>query len=214
MLNAMATTLEQAGLPLTASQASALEARARAAMARDRQRLQGYDDRTWMVRKIYEEAELKDAFFAEAFSLMTAEQVELLSPPLCRGRVRLDLFSASLIFSSLSRPEFFDTPEGLVESTLGGASARLELTDAERVTARPVVAAWVERLPRELTEHETDALDVHGLVPVKLVITAARQQERLLEDLVRTLAVDEERIAKVREYPLIHVPLPRRDTGE
>jgi hypothetical protein len=214
MVNAMATTLAQAEMPLTETQATALETCARSAMARDRQRLQGYDDRTWLVRKLYEEAELKDAFFTEAFGHLTEKQVDTLSPPLCRSRVRLDLFSASLIFASLARTDFFVSREGLVESTLGGACARLELTEEERAPARPVVAAWVERLPRELAEHETDALDANGLVPLRLVLAAAHQQEQLLESLVRTLALDEERVAKIREYPLIHIPLPRREADE
>ena len=212
MVNAMVTTLAMTEHPLASAQETALEATARSWMAKDRQRREGYDDRTWMVQKLYEEAELKDGFFAEAFGHLTAAQVEILSPALVRGRVRLDLFSSSLIFASLSRPDFFKSREALVESTLSGVSANLRLSEEDRTLARPVIVEWVERLPRVLTEHETDALDAHGLIPVGLITAAARQQERLVRNVVAALAIDEERMAGVRDYPVIHVPLPRRET--
>jgi len=209
MINAMSTTLSVAGKPLSEAQANALESTAKTWMARDRRRREAYDESTWLIRQLYEESELKDRFFAEAFSHLSREQVETLSPPDVRGRVRLDIFSSAILFTTLSRPDFFDTKEGLLESTLRGISGTLRLSDEERDQARPMIATWTESLPDELLEHETDALDQHGLIHVSLVQKAARHQERLVKELASTLELDEERRAGMRRYPVIHVPIPR-----
>lgn len=209
MINAMATTLSIAGQALSEAQSKSLETTAVNWMAKDRQRRDAYDDRTWVIQKLYEEGELKDGFFAEAFTHLTKEQVDTLSPAHVRGRVRLDLFSSSILFTALSRPDFFATREDLVESTLRGVSMNMRLSEEERDRARPVIAAWIESLPTELTEHPTDALDQHGLIHVSLVLKGARHQERLLKDLARTLELDEERLNGIKQYAVVHVPLPK-----
>jgi hypothetical protein len=214
MVNAMAMTLEVAGLPLLPDQARALESTARLWMAKDRQRREGYDDRTWLIEKIYEEAELKDGFFREAFGQLTSSQATALSPDSVRGRVRLDLFSSSLIYAALARVEFFSSREELIEDTLRGASMAMRLTEEERTQAKGIVAEWADRLPQELLAHETDGLDVHGLIHTDLVTAAARQQHVLVKGLADALGFEGERLERVRNFAIIHAPLPHRTTPD
>jgi hypothetical protein len=211
MLNAIHTTLEVAGKPLNAAQASALEEVARAWMARDRQRREGYTDDTWTIQRLYEEAEMKDGFFADAFARLSREQVEILSPPDIRGRVRADLFSASLLYAMRIRPVVFETTNDFVEQILQGTSLTFRLTEDERTSAREVVAAWASELPRALLRHETDILDRHGMVHTKLASAWARQGHEFLKRLSAALEFDEGRMTTVRLYGAVPVGLPRRE---
>ena len=80
MTNAMISALKAAKVPLDEEQTRSLIATARRYMDEDARRRAGYDEFTFTIRKLYEEAELKDRFFEDALSLFTPEQRAAVAP--------------------------------------------------------------------------------------------------------------------------------------
>jgi hypothetical protein len=209
MVNAMAATLEATEAPLSADQQKALEEVARTWMAADERRRQGYDENTYGLRQLYEEAELKGKFFEDAFARLTPGQVELLSPEDTRGRVRVDLFSSGLLYAALARPTPFTTDDELVEACLQGATGLFRFSAEERESARQVISVWASAVPRDLVDRETNALDLQGLVHVDRVNAWARHSLDLVKSLESELELDEDRRNRGRQARMVPVPIRR-----
>lgn len=205
MVNAMASTLEAAGLPLSDDQARNLRAVAREYMDKDAKRLEGYLEDTFAVTQLVDEAELKAEFFAEAFRVMTTPQLAVLSPPDTRDRVRADIFSSSLLYANRVDVVKFQKREDLASTVVSRAVARLQLTEEERERIQPTVEGWVNSLPAELIEKETDLLDRQGLLKVDRVNAWGHQMVPLLQGLIGALGLNEQRSAGVRHLGAVLV---------
>jgi len=114
MLNAIAAALAAAELPLDEGQLEALEQIALTWMDRDRLRREGYDETTFELQKIREEAALKDRFFADSFELLTEVQLNTIEPEEIRRRLRLSLFSSATLLLVWARPFPFTKPSDVV----------------------------------------------------------------------------------------------------
>jgi hypothetical protein len=205
--NALAAVLAAAGKPLTGEQESRIETLSRTYLANESRRLSGYDDRTWELEKILDEAESRDRYMRDVFAVLTAEQATLVSPPEVRGRVALDLFSPALIYLGRVGLKTYAKPEELATTVLNQLTSRLTLTDAQRSAAQPLAKAWVEGLPRELTGMEWNALDVQGCVTAGRVGAWGRQWLGLLHTLSDRLGLDEGQLATLRSVGQVMVGL-------
>lgn len=211
MVNAMISALAAAALPLDDAQTRNLVATARRYMEEDHRRRAGYDDLTFTLRKLHEEAELKDRFFADAHALLTAEQREAISPEETDGRLRLALFSTSILYAPRTKVEHYRTEDQLAEIMLAASADILRIGEDDRDAARGVVKEWIAVMPEELKDWESNDLDIRGMVHTSRVTAWARQEHVLLTDLIVRLEIlDEARRARARgvEYVLVPVKLP------
>jgi hypothetical protein len=209
MLNAMASTLVAADRPLSKAQEERIETITKDWIAADEKRMQAYDENTWTIVRLYEEAEIKDGFFRDAFSVMTPEQVGVLTTDLSRGRVRLDLFSSSLIYVQRVRPVPFDEKKDLIEFFVNTGLGDLKFTDAEKVTARDVVTGWLDGIPNDLVFRESNALDLEGMLRTERVTAWAKHQVALLERLSEAIPFDESRTRFAQAVGGVAVPLKK-----
>jgi len=209
MLNAMASTLAAVKLPLTKAQEDRLETMTKDWIAADEKRMKAYDDKTWTIVKLYEEAEIKDGFFRDAFSVMTPEQNQALTTDLSRGRVRLDLFSSSLIYVQRVRAVPFDETKELVEFFVERGLRDLKFTDEEEVSAAEVVATWLSEIPSDLVFRESNSLDLQGMVETDRVTAWAKRQVEMVKRLSEALTFDEERARFAQAVGGVVVPLKK-----
>lgn len=207
MANAIAAALEAAGRPLTDSQARRLEDLSREYLGLDSRRRSGYDDSTLELVKLVEEAELKERWFHDVFAMLEPAQVEALGPPEARGRVRIDVFSSSLVFVGRVGIFTFTDRDDLVEKVLGRIGSSLGFDDAKRRAARSVVDTWVGGLPADLVGQEWNTLDVQGMVTAARAIAWGKQGVELLKKLRAGLALDEEQAEGLRDAGGVWIPL-------
>jgi len=214
MVNAMASTLHAVEKPLTERQRKLIETIATDWLASDKKRMQAYDDATWTIQKLYEEAELKDGFFSDAFAVMTPEQVEALSPEVSRSRVRLDLFSSSLIYAARVRPVPFDETKEVVDFFVIQGFAGFRLNDEEKAQATDLVTRWLDEVPSNLLFRETNALDREGMVKSDRVTAWAKLEANLVKRLSETIEFDEKRTKLAQMVGGVAVPLKKASEGE
>src|SRR5690606_5395469 len=98
-MNMLAAQLEAAGDPLTEQQVKEIVSLGEEYDSRWTKLQDGYNDKTWMLTKILDEAELKDWFLARMFQVTTPEQEAIARPPEVKGYLGLDLYSVGLMLS-------------------------------------------------------------------------------------------------------------------
>ncbi|MEN8150767.1 MAG: hypothetical protein ABFS86_13165 [Planctomycetota bacterium] len=214
MVNAMSSTLTAVDKPLTDRQRKLIETIAADWIVADEKRRKAYDETTWTVRKLYEEAELKDGFFHDAFAVMTPEQVEALSPEPSRARVRLDLFSSSLIYVQRVRHVPFTETSEVIDFFVNQGLAGFRMNDEEKVRAKDMVTAWLDEVPTNLLFRETNALDLEGMVHSDRVTAWAKLEADMVKRLSETIEFDEKRTNLARMVGGVAVPLKKPDDGE
>ncbi len=127
------------------------------------------------------------------------------------GRLRLALFSTSILYAPRTKIEHYRTADQLTEIMLAASVDVLKIVEEDRAAAKTIVADWLAAMPEELTGWETNDLDVRGMVHTTRVTAWARQIHVLMTDLlVRLELVDEERRGRARgmEFVLVPVKLP------
>lgn len=204
MTNAIAANLEALGMPLDAAQRERLGRLGNDYTRRDEARLGAYEDGLLELRKIVEEAELKEAYFADVFAMLNAAQREALSPALSRGRVRLDVFSAALVWAGRVQPIGYRDEAHLAE-LLESRFMSAVVADS-RDGAHQIVMAWVERLPNEITSFRPDPLDQAGLMRSEHVNRCANELVKLIETLRRDGALGDAADATLQRFGSAVVP--------
>jgi hypothetical protein len=205
MANAMAATLEAAGLPLSPAQAESLGKLAREFSDRENARLQGYDEKSYAMQKILDEAELKDRFFEQAFALFTAEQREVVSPAATRGVMGIDLFSSGLMLQMHAQPvpaKDMDGYLGPVESVL---VHRAEFPEDRRADLKAAIKVWSADLPAEWFAQESEPL-----FRVALVEEVGRRMVTLLRKVGEEMSVPEACAKKVHEAAVVLLPMIKK----
>ncbi len=180
MANAIAATLDAAGLPLDEEQARSLDSAGRDFGTRDARRLAGQAADGWILERAIGEAELKDAFFAAALGPLTAAQRDALCPSGTRGMVSLDPFSSGTMWTPYFKPVVFTDRDDLVGKVAALIEEQLAIPEGRSADARTLVARWAESLPAEWMSVEPVRVFGVPLVSVARMEDGAARQVGLL----------------------------------
>jgi len=211
MANAIASTLDAAGLPLSDSQAEALGRIGREFSDRDRARLQGYDERTMELQKVLDEAENKDRFFEQAFAVLSPEQRETLSPAATRGVLSLDLFSSGLMLAQHVLPLRAKDREGFVAQVEKTFQEHMKAPEDRKADLRVAIEAWAADLPEEWFSQETEAImNVQPILRVSTVEEMGRRQLPFFRRIVEEMGLPEESARAIRTGGVVLVPMIRK----
>jgi RNA polymerase sigma factor (sigma-70 family) len=207
-VNAIAATLEAAGLPLNEAQAAALERVGREHAEADARRIASYDERTQVLQQILEEAEGRERFFEAAFAVLTQAQRDFLKPPATRDRLQIDLFSSGVVWLQYARfPMPFADRDTLVATAYAKVVSDFGIPEARWPDAKRLVEGWAARWPQDALLRPHDTLSTEMMMfPVPHVVEAARQQLDLQTRLVADLGLDEAPAKKIREHEAVWVP--------
>jgi len=207
MANAMAATLESAGIPLSATQAQSLEALGARYAARDASRERGYGDDTFTLEKIIDEAELRDGFFREAFALMTSQQSDTLSPPATRGVLGLDLYSSGLLWAQQVGPIKAADGESLRTQFESRIMTQIGIPAERRVDLQPLLEEWVDGVPSDWLEGDQVSFFGQNLMQASYVLGCAKNQLELQKRMMSALGLDDDGVKKLRGVPGVAVPV-------
>ncbi|MCU0727041.1 MAG: hypothetical protein MUE73_14825 [Planctomycetes bacterium] len=205
--NLVWAALADADLPLSEAQTSALEALVTRYSEEDRRRLAGYGEDTLALRKLLEEADLKDRFYADVDRLVTDEQREALHPAAMRGRLQVDLFSSGILWATVARPIFYSDRAGLETAFLQSAKQSLPFSEEEAPILGQLAAGWAASLPEEYVAEPADPLSQQMMIPVSRVRTAAKAQLSAMEDALGRLPPGSKAVEEMREANVVMVPL-------
>jgi hypothetical protein len=195
--NAIAATLEAAGMPLSESQAAAIERLGREQGEAEERRRAGYDERTLALRQILEEADAREAFFTAAFAVLTQAQRDLLKPPGTKDLLHGDLFSSGLVWAQYARPLAGADRATVVQRMQQTVIATFGVPEARQPDARALVESWAPAtIPATPTGFATSLHQVRE--------AAVRQVE--LESRLLDLGLGADVEKKVIEYAFVHVP--------
>ncbi len=212
VVNMIASTLAAMGKPLSAEQLASLERVGCEFVAEDRRRVQSYSDDTLALRRHAEESLLKGRFYAAAMATLTDEQHTMLRPETTRGRITVDLFSASLVWVGRAKPIPFRDRAHLADILGERVGRELDLDAAGRERLSTLVSDWASDLPEEMVMREPDALWLKGLVPINAIDLAAQHQIELIDRMLAELDLSEEAAGGLREHKGVFVPTWRPGT--
>jgi hypothetical protein len=104
LVNILAGQLAQAGLPLSDEQKQELSKLGAEFDKRWEALEAGYNETTWALQKLVDEADLKQWFYEKMFEVTTAEQRNTAVPPELQGLIGLDLYSPGLMLQGNIMP--------------------------------------------------------------------------------------------------------------
>ncbi len=208
MSNAIIAVLEGAGKPLSADQTTRIAEISTRYVAEDAARLLRYDDSTFQIRKVEEEGDLRDRFFQEARGVLTAEQLELVSPAATRDRLQFDLFSAGILMYTVTRPVPFKSAVEFAETVAKSVGGPLRLNDEQKAKVAVIAAEWAAALPAEITRRSENAFDKAGMLPTRNSLISATETRKLIERIARDLDLQGESLAGARRFGIVLMPQP------
>ena len=130
LVNFIDATLREAGLELDERQAAELDTLGVRYIAEDATRRAAYGVRTPEMRKMLDEADLQDRFYADVRHLLTSAQHDNLFPAATRGYFKADLWSGTHLFDEQVKILTYRTREEVEEERFEFFEERLQLSDA------------------------------------------------------------------------------------
>jgi hypothetical protein len=207
--NAMSAALEAAGIPLSIDQRAAIAALGRRYAEDDAVRLRDYDERTFALRKLVEEAELKQRFLSAALELLTPEQRNLVSPISLRDRLFGDLVSTGALWMAHSVDLAYADARGFAASVADDVARRADLPDDVRAALRVAVDRWTTGLPPAWFDAGSDGVLLHGKPRISVTAEVARQELEFLESLPATLGLSSSELERLRTIDVVWRLVPR-----
>ncbi|HEX5137217.1 MAG TPA: sigma-70 family RNA polymerase sigma factor [Planctomycetota bacterium] len=206
-VNVIHAMLKASGNALGAEQEAQLSEIGRRYVDEEARRAASYPEGTLELRKVADEAAVKDRFYAEVDGVLSAAQRELLHPEAVRGLTQLDLFSSGIMTYLEVRPVSVKDRELAVKQVTDRHMQELGL-DA---TTRPVVESLVRRWAERVAEAGLDGprernVGMPLLTSAERVKKVAQLQLELWDELQRQVALTAEQRAKLAAQTNIVVP--------
>lgn len=211
MANSIAATLDAAGLPLSETQTEALGKIGREFSDRDRARIAAYDDRTWELQRVLEEADLRDRFVEAAFLLLTPDQRNALTPEPVKGLLGFDLYSSGLVLATHLAPVGAKGRDDYAEKVAQNLTTRSGVAAERKEDLRKMVAEWAAGLPEEWFDRELPRTVGQPLIPVTLVMDAGRRELALFQKAANDLALADDKVQALRRVGYVLLPLIDKD---
>jgi RNA polymerase sigma factor (sigma-70 family) len=204
--NIIHATLKAGDHALSADQEARLEELGRRYAAEEARRLAAYPEGTLALRKLADEATLKDRFFGEVDALLTQEQRDLLHPESVRGYTQLDLFSSGIVTYLEVRPLDMNDREAAVKRLTDKHYEKLDLDAAYRPAVEAAMRRYAERVAEAGLDAPREKTALPGLMRSERVRKAAQLQLELWADLERSVPLTPDQKRRLSEETNILVP--------
>jgi hypothetical protein len=203
LVNILSGQLEGAGLPLTATQITELKELGSQYDQRWDALQASYTGDTWNLRKLVDEAELKEWFHDEMFKVTTAAQKAAALPPGVEGYLGLDMYSAGLMIMMITDPQKVSNVEDARTRLRTKAATQLGVDAAQFDANAYLIENWMTALSGMLapmSQRQSQLIRTHD------VITAGKAQLTALEALSKTLSISPEVQEAVKNAQVIWLP--------
>ncbi|MFI5401808.1 MAG: hypothetical protein ACHQ1G_02650, partial [Planctomycetota bacterium] len=202
-VNVIHATLKATGNALSTEQEARLGDIGRRYAAEEAQRSAAYPEGALELRKLAEEAAVKDRFYAEVDEALTQEQRDFLHPERVRGYTQLDLFSSGIITFLDVKPLEASDREAVVKQLTDKHFEKFGLDPVSRPVVEQLVRRWAERA----AEAGLDAPRDRKIgVRAERVRKLAQLQIEMWDELQRRIALTDEQRKKLAAETSIVVP--------
>ena len=205
--NAIAAALEAAGHPLDEAQRAAVSKLVTQAVDDEASRAGRYDERTLAVRRLIDQADVRDRFFDGVRALLSPEQLPVLGAPQWRGRLQADVYSSGLIWATVAQGIPSNDREGFVAQFSGIYAGQFGVPAASMTEFTSVVSEWAREIPDDFFRATPDPRDALGLVPVAQVADFARRQATLADRTIERMKLDDAALTKIRAFGFVIFPI-------
>ena len=203
LVNILSGQLEGAGLPLTATQITELKELGSEYDQRWDALQASYTGETWKLRKLVDEAELKEWFHDEMFKVTTAAQKAAALPPGVEGYLGLDLYSAGLMIAMITDPQQVSNVEDARTRLRTKAATQLGVDAAQFDANAYLIENWMTALSGMLapvSKNQSQLIRTHD------AIAAGKAQLTALEALSKTLSITPEAQEALKGAQIIWLP--------
>lgn len=206
--NTLAATLAASGLQLDPKQQTALDGLVRSFSAENDAIVAAARD--FDVEHLLAEAEMKDRFFAEMTTRLTAEQQASLFPADMPGYDGINLFSASLMTRPYTAAIPAKDPIDFARLATNRIGEELGLDDATSAKVRGIVEAHA-KAATELWETPADKTETTlRMLRTGRTSAAMRHQIAMLRAISQQVDLTPAQRDKLKGYKQVLVPLPKR----
>lgn len=199
-VNLLAAQLEAAGDPLTADQKQRLTELGNEYEKRWTTLQDGYNKETFLLQKIYDEAELKQWFTEKMWQVTTPQQKAIAVDPSVEGLLGLDLYSPALMFQQSAVPlktTNRDTLKGQLKDLM---VQRMQLQRETLEGAEYAFDDWLTSLKLEPRSFES-----LRFMHIKDLLEATKAEHELLRALVGSVLNDAATAQRLREESTVIV---------
>lgn len=206
--NTLAATLAASGQQLDPTQQAALDGLVRSFSAENDAIVAA--SRDFDVEHLLAEAEMKDRFFAEMTTRLTAEQQASLFPADMPGYDGINLFSASLMTRPYTAAISAKDPSDFARLATNRIGEELGLDDATSAKVRGIVEAHA-KAATDLWDTPADKTETTlRMLRKGRTSTALRHQIAMLRAISQQVDLTPAQREKLKGYKQVLVPLPKR----
>lgn len=203
LVNILAKQLEAADDPLSEAQISQLQDLGEKFDERWKNNQDSYDENTWELQKLLDEAELKEWFRVEMFRATTPQQKVTAVPPELEGMMNLDMYAPGLIFNTaLDVVQVADTTK-LKDTIKTRLEKALSVERSLLDNAEYLFDEWTNELTPQL--QPIKPTETQFILSAD-IITAGRAQLSALQQFARTFVTDAEKKEGFREISTVLFP--------
>jgi len=200
-VNLLAAQLEAAGDPLTADQKARLTDLGKEYEKRWTTLQDGYNKETFLLQKLYDEADLKQWFTERMWQITTAGQKAIAVDPSVEGLVGLDLYSPALMFQQSAVPLKTTNRDNLKGRLKDLMAQRMQLQRETLDGAEYAFDDWLTSFKLEPRSFEN-----LRFMHIKDLLEATRAEYELLRALVGSVLSDTTVAQRLREESTVIVP--------
>lgn len=201
MVNLLAAQLAAAGNPLSDAQRKRLSEHGDEYEKRWKTQNEGYGAETLLLKKILDEAELKQWFTDQMWQVTTPEQKALVVTPSVEGYLGLDLYSPALMFQGIARPLQAPARDVLKGHMKDWMARNFGVTRETLDGAEYAFDDWLTSMTLE-----PKAVDQAAFMHFREILAAGKAQLSLLTTLLGTVLNDAEVTKKVQAEDAVIVP--------
>jgi len=201
IVNLVASQLAAAGNPFTDAQKKRLSELGDDYEKRWKSANDAYTTETLLLKKILDEAELKQWFTDQMWLVTTPEQKALVVNPNVEGYLGLDLYSPALMFQGIARPMQVPNRDTLKNQMKDWIAKNFGVLRENLDGAEYAFDDWLTSLnltPKGAAET--------NFMHFREIIAAGKAQVQLMTTLLATVMSDAELAKKVREDAVLIVP--------
>lgn len=201
IVNLLASQLAAAGNPLTDAQKKRLSELGDDYERRWKNQNDAYTPETLQLKKILDEAELKQWFTEQMWQVTTPEQKALVVSPHTEGYLGVDLYSPALMFQGIARPMQAPSRDVLKSHMKDWLAGNFGVPRANLDNAEFALDDWLTSLN---TEPKTAA--EASFMHIREILATGNAQLTLYANLLPTTLNDPEVVKKVRAEDALVVP--------
>ncbi len=212
--NMVYASLQHSNAPLSEEQIRTLDSLGKRFADEDARRLAAYQPGALELRKVIDECDLKDRFFAEVDGMLTPEQRGVLRPAGARGLLGMDLFSSGLVWATVTRPLPFSDRAQLEMQIVSAVRTTYAIPEASVPVVEELAARAVQQLGAEYLAVPMQAnARARGLIHIDRVRPAAKALLAMREGILQRVPLDDAHRAIVAGDTQVVVPFLDKRTG-